>query len=177
MTFFLGIDPGQTGGLALIRGTHLVWLEACPATIKGRYNALTNVTHTAATGLWGARRPQDDVAVMCAIEHVHTMPKQGIVSAGKFMMNYGVWLMGLAAVGIPYQQITPQKWMKHFGAMPKEKKARKHHLLHLAQQRFPDATIKLPLADAVMLAVYAQEVMTPQEKERECPTVTPSPKT
>jgi len=120
-----------------------VLLTRCAETLKGNWNTIKLVSVCG--------------QVRCVIEHVHTMPKQGISSTGKFMLNYGAWLGMLAASTIPYQQARPQGWMKHFGAMPKDKKARKTHILHLAQQRFPDATIPLALADAVMLAVYAQE--------------------
>ena len=72
-------------------------------------------------------------------------------------MNYGEWLGILATLKIPYIQVTPSKWMKHFGSMPKIKKDRKNHLKHLAQQRFPDVDITLATADAILIANYLKE--------------------
>ena len=48
--------------------------------------------------------------------------------------------------------------MKHFGTMPKDKKDRKNHLKHLAQQRFPSVKITLATADAILLANQTGQV-------------------
>ena len=65
---------------------------------------------------------------------------------------------GWAALSMPYVQVSPNKWMKHFGAIPKEKKDRKNHIKHLAQQRFPDLKITLATSDAVLMALYAKDI-------------------
>lgn len=148
---YIGIDPGKTGGIAVMWHDQITLLESCADTIRGQYDQLLRAKCCCTDHAGRSKTPQ------VIIEHVHTMPKQGIVSAGTFMQNYGVWLGLLTSYSFPYLQVSPHKWMKHFGTMPKEKKERKRHLLHLAQQRFPDTSISFALADAVMLAVYAHE--------------------
>ena len=85
------------------------------------------------------------------------MPKQGVKSVFTFGEGYGKWLGILAAHKIPYTQVTPKKWQKHYGALSKEKKERKNQLKHLAQQRFPEIKITLATADAILLANYLKE--------------------
>lgn len=149
MKYFIGIDPGVTGGLCVIdEAGRLLHLESCPKTLKGQWDAIGR-----ARAVIGEQR----LNLMCAIESVHSMPGQGVRSVWTFSGNYHAWLMALVAAEIPYQQISPQRWMKHFGAMPKEKKLRKHRLLHLAEARYPSVKITLALADLVMIATYAKE--------------------
>ena len=94
--------------------------------------------------------------IHAVIESVHSFPGQGVASTFKFGMNYGQWLGILAGNKIPYTQVTPQMWQKHFGSMPKEKKDRKNHLKHLSQQRYPHTKVTLKTADAILLAEYCR---------------------
>ncbi len=159
MKYFIGIDPGVTGGICVIdEADRLLLLESCPKTLKGQWEAINRAR--AATG-------KSYPSLMCAIESVHSMPKQGVRSVWTFSGNYHAWLMALVAAEIPYQQISPQRWMKHFsvllrhsGTAAEQKKKRKHRILHLAEARHPSTKIPLALADAVMLAVYAKEQIT-----------------
>ena len=114
----LGIDPGASGGLAVIYPEKVTAIN-CPPTVSDMADEIIS--------LEGYR------AALAVIEAVHSFPDQGVASTFKFGLNYGQWLGILAALGIPYVQVTPGKWMKHFGAMPKDKTARKNHLKHLAQ--------------------------------------------
>ena len=143
----LGIDPGTSGGVAFIYTHKGVWHVAhagkCPETIQDMVTILR---------CHGGVNPQ------AVLERVHSMPGQGVVSVFTFGRNYGRWEGALTACSIPYVDITPAVWMKHFGAMPKERKARKNHLKHLAQQRFPDVKVTLYNADALLMAVYGLEV-------------------
>ena len=101
----------------------------------------------------------DDIAKdysqpIAIIEAVHSMPGNSGRSMFTFGTNYGIWLGLLAAYPIPYRQVTPSKWIGHYGTMPKIKTARKNHLKHLAQQRYPDLHITLATADAILIAHY-----------------------
>ena len=138
---FIGIDPGKGGGVAATTGD-LSLTSKCPETIADMADLLDNMISM-------GDKP------FAIIEAVHSMPGQGVKSMFTFGQGYGTWLGILAALKIPYMQVSPQKWMKHYGVMPKVKKDRKHHLRHLAQQRYPELPITLKTADAVLLAHYA----------------------
>jgi crossover junction endodeoxyribonuclease RuvC len=92
-----------------------------------------------------------------AVEDVHTMPKQGIASSGKFMRAAGAIEATAALTGAPMMLVTPQRWKKHHGLIGTEKKAS----LELARQRWPDAPLKLVKhhgrADALLMAQWIKD--------------------
>ena len=86
------------------------------------------------------------------------MPGNSARSMFTFGSNYGMWLGLLAAYNIPYTQVTPAKWIRSYGSMPKAKTQRKNHLKHLAQQRYPDLKVTLATADAILIANYCKDL-------------------
>ena len=91
------------------------------------------------------------------IEKVHSMPKQGVVSTFKFGNNFGQWQGILSAMGIPYEEVTPQKWMKMFHPLPKIKGDRKRRLKEIAKELHPEIKVTLDTADAIVMAYYLKE--------------------
>ena len=143
---YIGIDPGRSGGIACITSDELFAIK-CPDTIADMNDKLEAIVYVA---------NHTGYRVYAIIEAVHSMPKQGVRSVFTFGKNYGEWLGLLAGNKIPYIQVSPQKWMKYFGSMPKDKKHRKNHIKHLAQQRYPHNRITLATSDAVLLAEYCR---------------------
>ena len=154
---YIGIDPGISGGIACITSEELFALK-CPTTIADMNDKLEAVTKIA-----------NHTGYRCyaVIEAVHSMPGQGVVSTFKFGMNYGQWIGLLTANKIPYTQVSPQKWMKWLGSIPRDKKDRKNHVKHLAQQRYPNNKITLATSDAILIAEYCryQSIATTTPKE------------
>lgn len=103
--FFMGVDPGMSGAAAFINedGQFVCFLD-----YPGSASALVNDLNYSCPPTF----PLDDYIALAVIEHVHVMPKQGIVSSGKFMMNFGIWQGVLAAKNIPHELITPQRWRR-----------------------------------------------------------------
>lgn len=97
--------------------------------------------------------------IVCCIEKVHAMPKQGSVSMFTFGEGYG-WLKGVMnTMGIPFQEIPPQTWKKEFGLNSDKQKS-----VEVAKQLFPNAKL-IPdgckkeqdgLAEALLMAEYAR---------------------
>ena len=142
---YIGIDPGKNGGIGIIFDD-LAYCKKCPATVSEMAEEIKACIEIA-----------PDIQKQAIIESVHSMPGQGVRSVFTFGEGYGKWLGILAAHKIPYTQVTPQKWMKFYGSLSKEKKERKNQLKHLAQQRFPEIKITLATADAILLANYLKE--------------------
>ena len=137
---FIGIDPGKSGGICATNGTVSV-CSKCPGTVADMYSVLYAMLDI-------------DTRPMAVIESLHSMPGQGVKSTFTFGTNYGMWLGILASLQVPYIQVSPTKWMNIYGPRPKDKTARKNHLKHLAQQRYPKLPITLATADAILLAHY-----------------------
>ena len=145
---FIGIDPGLKGGIAFIyNATYAV--TPTPSTVQEMANTLIAIKDIA-----------PNTPTYCCIEAVHSMPGNSGRSMFTFGTNYGQWLGILATLKIPYVQVTPSKWMKHYGSLPKDKKDRKNHIKHLAQQRFPKVKITLSTSDAMLISNYLRETNT-----------------
>ena len=157
---FLGIDPGATGAVALIRSDGSVTFWDTPVVhIKSGKKTKTEMNASAASELLAGIRDESKDAVFVTIEKVSSMPGQGVASMFSFGKNFGTWLGILAALKLPYQQISPVTWKKSmmFG-MPKEKDASRVK----AMQLFPNTHRDLNLmkhhgrADALLIAEYGR---------------------
>lgn len=111
-TMFLGIDPGLNGGLALLCPRSGLLIEVMP-TIGSEldFHRLAEILKDWAPDIRHA-----------VLEDVHAMPKQGVSSMFKFGKCFGGVQGVLAAVGIPFELIRPQLWMKemHTGTPAKD---------------------------------------------------------
>ena len=79
------------------------------------------------------------------------MPGQGVSSTFNFGRNYGMLLMALTAAGIPFTEVTPQKWQ---GIMDCRTGGDKNISKRRAQQLFPNTDVHHWNADALLIASY-----------------------
>lgn len=140
---YIGIDPGKSGAVAIILNDGSLYTEKYPDTIHDLVKLMSICS---------------DYNSHCVIEAVHSMPGQGVASTFTFGMNYGIWLGILSCSLIPYKRVTPHKWMKHYGTMPKDRPARKKYIKQLAQERYPKHKVTLYNADAILIAQYCKEI-------------------
>ena len=161
-TIYIGIDVGKNGGICmLIPRDGTPFYEAvthkCPSTPRD----MATIFHYPPLV-----ESIMDYNAICLIEKVHSMPKLGVKSMFTFGENYGIWQGILATVKVPYDLVPPQRWMKHYGSMPKDKKERKHYIKALAQRLYPDANVTLYTADAILIAHYLM-----QHHDKEIPAI------
>ena len=143
---YVGIDPGINGAIACVTGDDMFTIP-CPKTILDMANTVDQLVEI---------HEHTGYRIHAIIEAVHSFPGNSAKSMFTFGMNYGQWLGILASSMIPYTQVTPTVWIKHYGSMPKERTARKNHLKHLAQQRYPKHRVTLKTSDAILLAEYCR---------------------
>lgn len=150
-TLFLGLDPGQSGGLAIVdSGGLVVDASPMPETVKDLSDYLAE---------FGPR------IQMATLESVHAMPQQGVSSSFKFGVNYGQLHMGLVAHNIPFANVSPQLWQKVMGCIVKgrsgpsdAKRAKKNGTKARAQELFPGTKCTHAISDALLLAEYCRRV-------------------
>lgn len=143
---FLGIDPGCSGGVALLCKTHILntWTIA-RLTRHELFTVLQNSIRGA--GL--------DHYTYAFIEKVHAMPKQGVSSTFKFGVAYGEQRMALVAAGIPFDEVLPRKWQQAAGlSYPKgsTQTERKNLGKQRAQELYPGIKVTHAIADALLIA-------------------------
>ena len=140
--FYIGIDPGHKGGIAILN------TEMCMVF------------------------PYSDVALkevcelyqgMCVatVESVHAMPGQGVTSMFTFGKHFGYIIGVLDAFQIPHKEVIPQTWKKFFGL-----KKDKEQSIKLCKKLYPDVNL-LPtsrskkesdgMGEAILIARYGKD--------------------
>lgn len=135
-TKYLAIDPGKSGGIALL-SEDSVEAYKCPPTFKEMAELIKKIN--------------SNNSYICVLEKVHAFPTDARSSAFKFGTNYGVWMGILESNNIEYELVMPRKWQKDFN-LPKIKKERKQELKTIAKCFYEKAT--LYTADAICMAVW-----------------------
>jgi len=151
---FLGVDPGAGGGLAFLfdSGT-VVSVIKMPETERDILDAL---------------REHAGAETRAVIERVHSSPQMGVSSAFRFGQSYGGLRMAIIAVGIPLDDVTPQRWQAAIGGLASATDRRadgqgfkgrdKNISKARAQVLFPAVRVTHALADALMIAEYCRRL-------------------
>jgi|SRR5688572_5597639 len=141
----IGIDPGASGGIAVIDGyEHVTRVYAMPQTESDTWGLVSEL----------ARWPGELRAV---IERVHAFPGQGVSSSFTFGRNYGFLRACLIAAQVPFEEVFPRTWQTALGCMNSKKLAKPAHkrkLRGVAQQLFPAVDVTLKTCDALLLAEF-----------------------
>jgi crossover junction endodeoxyribonuclease RuvC len=144
----LGIDPGLSGGYAMILDGEVV--AARPMPVEGGLIQIGTIA--AILGAVERRK-------LVIIEKVHSMPGQGVASMFKFGTGFGQLIGMCQALNVPFQLVTPQAWKaKVLAGTTKDKEA----AIAFVRSRYPTVSIVPPgcrvphdgVADAVCLAHY-----------------------
>jgi hypothetical protein len=138
----IGIDPGVSGGMAVIRtfNNTIDLIAFKKATEQDIYDAI--------------KAEQSCVSTFAVIEKVSASPQMGVVSAFTFGSSYG-FLRGAMTGIVPFEAVSPQKWQKELGCLTK---GYKNVSKARAQQLFPQLKITHAIADALLLAEYAKRL-------------------
>lgn len=137
---FIGVDPGQSGGIAVISKQGVEAFKM-PQTEKDIAELFQRIAFS-----------PEPVAYL---EKVHAMPKQGVSSTFKFGVGYGGLRMALTCSGIRFEDVTPARWQKKLGCLTK---GDKNITKQKAQQLFPEIKVTHALADALLIAEYGRQI-------------------
>lgn len=148
---YIGIDPGSSSGcIAIISSISSMELpstiEFSKYTTREWYEELKLIA-------------DDDC--FCILEKVHGMPGMNVSAVSSFMKNVGHIEMALIALNIPFQEITPQTWMKSYGLKREKDESKtewKRRLREHLQRIMPSFKVTNNNADAMLLALYAREI-------------------
>ncbi len=143
----LGIDPGLSGGLALVslRGA-LVAAEAMPVL----RNAVATIDVRALSGFL---RAASGAEILGYVERAQAMPRQGVSSAFSYGVLFGSVLTAIASEGIGYELVSPARWKRDLGLS-----ADKRESVDRVRQLYPGFEIKNRedgIAEAILIARWA----------------------
>ena len=149
--FYLGIDPGKNGGIAILdKDGSVIDLINMPDTPMEILQYL---------------KSYEGKSVICVLEDVgQGMPGQSSSATAKFARHNGHLEMALLALEIKTIKCRPQKWEKTYalGSSGKHEKAEwKRMLKEKAQQLFPQLGKKITLktCDALLIAEYCRKIV------------------
>ena len=146
-TLFIGIDPGKSGGIAVIEDRQARTMPYSDEELKKELDRVKLYDLSVADAV-------------CCLEKGGAMPGQGVTSMFNFGVSYGYIKGVLEAYRIPYQEIPPQRWKKEFG-LNSDKAAS----VEVCRRLFPDVSLlatercRKPhdgMAEALLLAEYAR---------------------
>lgn len=161
----LGIDPGQSGGIAKLKQEGARWYPSA-IQMPGTEKDITD-------HLWIMQEEsqKEGIEIIAFLEQVQVMPairrvktptgevrqevNAGIASTAKFMQGYGYLRGCLITIGIPLEDIRPQAWQKLLGCMTR---GNKNVSKGKAQQLFPTMRITHAIADALLIAEAGRKI-------------------
>jgi len=160
---YIGIDPGFTGGIAVLdEKADIVELYDMPVIPVGTKKELDGPEITKILKVYIALVEAPNPAFRLGGAHVfiekcQSMPSQGVVGVGRYMEGYGR-LRGICeGLSLPYTLVHPKTWKKDM--MPDMDKSVKGNAEVRVKQLYP--TIELPdrkktdgLCDAVLIARF-----------------------
>ena len=150
--YTIGIDPGLTGGVAVLDADRILQGLADTPTLTVKVQRGTRQVYDA-PGLVELLRPYAGLHSHVTIEEAQPMPGQGTWST--FITGYGmgIWVGILATLELPYTCVRPSVWKRSL-ALGKDKEASRLR----AMQLFPDADLRRKKdhgrAEALLLAYY-----------------------
>ena len=146
MSWFIGLDPGKKGAMAIIESTPdgIGEVKIIPFEPSDYISALKRYSG----------------ATVC-IEQVQSLPREGVKSVWSFGQTYG-WLLGVMdALGVSYQAVPPNKWKREYSLLRAEKK----QSIEVCKRLFPNVSLKRTdrcktdddnMADSLLLCEYAR---------------------
>ena len=152
----IGIDPGKTGGVALVNSQSPI-LKSMPLLPDRRIDGAVLRDWLCSVDLDGC---------ICGIERAQSMPQQGIKSTFNYGVDYGIVFGILTILKIPFYEIAPATWKKYFSLWGKDKSESVAAAIKLC----PDAKDQIirpkmrgegfvyndGLAEALLIAIYTK---------------------
>lgn len=140
----VGIDPGQSGGCALVGlNREVLEVHKMPETVHGLAVLLARLQQTTRLAI---------------VESVQAMPGsfRGTVGSFKLGRHFGAILGVLAAQGWQIRLVTPVTWQRALGCLTK---GDKRITRALAAEWFPTVKATHAISDALLLATYGHDLV------------------
>ena len=160
----IGIDPGLSGGIAILEDNKIKKLFDMPVMPDGKKNK-RQLNSALLVKLIKDNIENLEKTVMI-VEQVNAMPGQGVTSMFNFGQTFGAIKGICAALGLPIFFVRPAKWKKHFELINSSKDASRTKAIEM----YPSASEQLSRkkdvnkSDAILIARFYSETRF-KEKE------------
>ena len=153
----IGIDPGLSGGIAILDDLKIFDMFDMPIMSEGKKNK--NQLNSAQLVNIIKKHILSNGDTFVIVEQVSAMPGQGVTSMFNFGQTFGSIKGICAALGLPIFYVRPAKWKKHFELINSSKDASRTKVIEM----YPSISDRLSKkkdvnkADAILIARYFKE--------------------
>ena len=153
----IGIDPGLSGGIAILDDLKIFEMFDMPIMSEGKKNKnqlnsaqLVNIINE------HVLKNKDTFVI---VEQVSAMPGQGVTSMFNFGQTFGSIKGICAALRLPIFYVRPAKWKKHFELINSSKDASRTKVIEMYPSISSRLTKKKDVnkADAILIARYFRD--------------------
>lgn len=158
----VGIDPGVSGAISILRDGKITMICDMPIMIDGTKSKRQINAAELANILTRENISEQDKIIL---ESVSAMPGQGVTGMFSFGQSFGVIKGVCAALKLPVYLVRPVKWKKHFNLLNSEKDASRTKAIEI----FPYFSSQLSKkkdsnkADAILIASFYYETYKNEE--------------
>ena len=153
----VGIDPGLSGGIAILENNKVLSLFDMPVMAEGKKNKRQLNSAQLVSIIKKNIESNEEVAVV--VEQVNAMPGQGVTSMFNFGQTFGAIKGVCAALELPIFFVRPSKWKKYFELINASKDSSRTKVIemypslsnHLAKKK------DVNKSDAILIARYFNE--------------------
>ena len=153
----IGIDPGLSGGIAVLDNLKIFDIYDMPIMSEGKKNK--NQLNSAQLVNIIKNNIISNGNTFLIVEQVSAMPGQGVTSMFNFGQTFGSIKGICAALNLPIFFVRPAKWKKHFDLINSSKDASRTKVIEM----YPSISSRLSKkkdvnkADAILIARYFRD--------------------
>ena len=153
----IGIDPGLSGGIAILEDNKIKKLFDMPVMPDGKKNK-RQLNSALLVKLIKNNIEILENTIM-VVEQVNAMPGQGVTSMFNFGQTFGAIKGICAALGLPIFLVRPAKWKKHFELINSCKDASRTKAIEMYPSISEQLSKKKDVnkSDAILIARYHYE--------------------
>ena len=153
----IGIDPGLSGGIAVLDDLEIFDIFDMPIMSEGKKNK--NQLNSAQLVNIIKKHVLKKENTFVIVEQVSAMPGQGVTSMFNFGQTFGSIKGICAALGLPIFYVRPAKWKKHFELINSSKDASRTKVIEMYPSISSRLTKKKDVnkADAILIARYFRD--------------------
>mgnify|MGYP000551269370 CR=1 FL=1 len=150
----IGIDPGLSGGIAILENNKVKTLFDMPVMPEGKKNKRQLNSAQLAKLIKDSLKGYAEFSVV--VEQVNAMPGQGVTSMFNFGQTFGAIKGICAALGLPIFFVRPSKWKKHFELINSSKDASRTKAIEMYPSLSDQLSKKKDVnkSDAILIARF-----------------------
>ena len=153
----IGIDPGLSGGIAILEDNKVKEMFDMPVMADGKKNKRQLNSAQLVKLIKDNISKNEEVSVV--VEQVNAMPGQGVTSMFNFGQTFGAIKGVCAALGLPIFFVRPAKWKKHFELINSSKDSSRTKAIEMYPSLSNDLAKKKDVnkSDAILIARFYSE--------------------